>query len=202
MPTGKKTAAKVSARPRRKLWLLALIPAVLIVLGVATVATAMSFENNDDFCASCHSEPESTFFKREAAAPTDLASFHSTKQVNCIDCHSGVGLIPGRIDSFLLGTKDLIAWNLGRARQPAVHTHPIQDVNCLKCHTDLLKQQDMNNHFHIFLSRWQARDKNAATCVSCHQSHNTDGAVQLGFLNRVTTTAVCQACHRALGEGD
>jgi predicted CXXCH cytochrome family protein len=201
MPPSKKASTKPPVKKRRKLWLLALIPVVLIVLGVTTVATAMSFENHDDFCASCHSEPESTYFKREAAAPTDLASFHSTKQTNCIDCHSGVGLIPGRIESFMLGTKDLIAWNLGRATQPAVHTAPIADVNCLKCHTDLLKQQNMNNHFHIFLSRWQARDKNAATCVSCHQSHNTNGEVQLGFLNRDTTTNVCQSCHRALGEG-
>jgi predicted CXXCH cytochrome family protein len=201
MPSSKKTSARPPVKKRRKLWLIAVIPVVLIVLGVATVATAMSFENHDDFCASCHSEPESTYFKREAAAPTDLASFHSTKQVNCIDCHSGVGVIPGRLDSFMLGTKDLIAWNLGRAKQPAVHTVPIADANCLKCHTTLMQQQNMNNHFHIFLSRWQARDKNAATCVSCHQSHNTDGEVQLGFLNRATTTNVCQSCHRILGGG-
>ena len=200
MPPSKKTVVKPPVRKRRKLWLLALIPVVVIVLGVATVATAMSFENHDDFCASCHSEPESTFFQRESATPIDLASFHSTEKVNCIDCHSGVGLIPGRVDSFLLGTKDLIAWQLGQAKQPAVHTHPIDDVNCLKCHGDLMKQQNMNNHFHIFLSRWQARDKNAATCVSCHQSHVTDGETQLGFLNRATTTAVCQSCHRVLGD--
>ncbi len=200
MPPSKKTVVKLPVKKRRKWWLLALIPVVVIVLGVATVATAMSFEDHDDFCASCHSEPESTFFQRESAAPIDLASFHSTEQVKCIDCHSGVGLIPGRVDSFLLGTKDLIAWQLGQAKQPAVHTVPIADVNCLKCHADLMKQQNMNNHFHIFLSRWQARDKNAATCVSCHQSHITDGEVQLGFLNRATTTAVCQSCHRVLGD--
>lgn len=54
-------------------------------------------------------------FQRESATPIDLASFHSTEKVNCIDCHSGVGLIPGRVDSFLLGTKDLIAWQTGQA---------------------------------------------------------------------------------------
>lgn len=202
MPPSKRTSIRPPVKKRRKLWWLALIPVALIVLGAATVATAMSFENHDDFCASCHSEPESAFFARESAASTDLASFHSTKQVNCIDCHSGVGLIPGRIESFLLGTKDLIAWKLGRATQPAVHTAPIADVNCLKCHTTLLQQQDMNNHFHIFLSRWQARDKKAATCVSCHQSHTTDGEASLGFLNRTATTNVCQACHSVLGGGD
>jgi predicted CXXCH cytochrome family protein len=200
MPSSKKASAKAVRRPRRKLWLLAIIPVVLVVLGVATVATAMSFENHDNFCASCHSEPESTYFQRESAAPIDLASFHSTKQVNCIDCHSGQGLVPGRIDSFMLGTRDLLAWVTGTATQPARHTVPIGDVNCLKCHSNILQQQNMNNHFHIFLSRWQAVDKNAANCVSCHQSHITDGEAQLGFLNRTTTTNVCQSCHRVLAE--
>lgn len=200
MPPSKSTTAKPPAPQRRKWWLLALIPVILIVLGAATAATAMSFENHDDFCASCHSEPESTFFQRESASPIDLASFHSTEHVNCIDCHSGVGLIPGRVDSFLLGTKDLIAWKLGQAKQPAVHTVPIADVNCLKCHADLPKQQNMNNHFHVFLSRWQARDKNAATCVTCHQSHITNGEAQIVFLNRDHTVTVCQACHRVLGD--
>lgn len=194
---------KIAPAPRhRKLWLLVLAPVVLIVLGVATVATAMSFENQDNFCASCHSEPESTYFKRESGASTDLASLHSAKDVHCIDCHSGQGLVPGRIDSFLLGTRDLMAWTLGRAQQPATHTVPIGDVNCLKCHAELPQNRTMNNHFHVFLSRWQARDKNAASCVSCHESHVTDGEAQLGFLNRERTVNVCQACHRALGAGD
>ena len=59
----------------------------------------------------------------------------------------------------------------------------------------------MNNHFHDFLSRWQSRDPNAGTCVSCHESHTTDGDVQV-YLNRARTEAVCQDCHNALGEGD
>ena len=39
MPPSKKASAKASSRSRRKLWLLAIIPAVLVVLGVATVAS-------------------------------------------------------------------------------------------------------------------------------------------------------------------
>jgi hypothetical protein len=202
MPPSKKAVASPAPRKRRKVWLLLLIPIVLIVFGVATVATAMSFENHDDFCTSCHSEPESTYFKRETGTATDLASFHTTKDVHCIDCHSGPGLMPGRVDSFMLGTRDLIAWTLGRAQQPAAHTVPIGDVNCLKCHADLSQQRNMNNHFHVFLTRWQARDKNAATCVSCHQSHTTNGEVTLGFLNRENTVNVCQSCHRVLGGGE
>jgi predicted CXXCH cytochrome family protein len=203
MPARSSTLSKQKAKKRSKR-LIIIIAAIIAlpVLGMATAATAMQFENHDDFCASCHSEPEATYYKRETAAPTDLASFHSTKDAHCIDCHSGEGLVPGRVDAMLLGARDLLAWLSGHAAQPAVNTRPIGDENCLKCHADLPQQRNFNNHFHVFLSRWQALDKNAATCVSCHQSHTTNGEAQLQFLNRNTTLNVCQACHAKLGGGD
>jgi predicted CXXCH cytochrome family protein len=170
-----------------------------ILLSAATAVTAMQFENHDDFCASCHSQPESAYFQREAPDATDLASFHAEKNVHCIDCHSGPGLVPGRISALTLGAKDLWAWMSGHARQPAVYTRPVDDANCLKCHQDVVQRRDFNNHFHIFLSRWQALDQNAATCVSCHQSHSTNGEAQLAFLNRIDTVQVCQSCHQSLG---
>ncbi len=180
---------------------LATIVAGLVVLSSATAVTAMQFENHDDFCASCHSQPESAYFQREVADAVDLASFHAEKDVHCIDCHSGPGLVPGRVTALTLGAKDLLAWVSGHAAQPAVVTRPIDDANCLKCHAQVTEQRNFNNHFHVFLSRWQALDPNAATCVSCHQSHNTQGETQLAFLNRNDTVQVCQSCHRALGAG-
>jgi predicted CXXCH cytochrome family protein len=197
-------ASKPQLKKQRRKWPLILvvaIPVALVLLGAGTGAVAMQFENHDDFCASCHSEPENTYVQRESAAPTDLASFHKTKDVRCIDCHSGPGLVPGRVNSLLLGARDLLAWTTGRATQPAVHTRPIEDANCLKCHAEVTAQRDFNNHFHVLLSRWQAQDKNAATCVSCHQAHHTDGEEQLKFLNRVTTVNVCQSCHAVLRGG-
>jgi len=196
---------KSQPKKQRRKWpwiLVIVIPAALVLLGVSTGVVAMQFENHDDFCASCHSEPESTYVQRETVASADLASFHKTQDVRCIDCHSGPGLVPGRVNSLMLGAKDLLAWTTGHATQPAVHTRAIEDANCLKCHADVTTQQDFNNHFHVFLSRWQARDKNAATCVSCHQSHHTDGEEQLKFLNRTTAVNVCQSCHAVLGGGD
>ncbi len=184
---------------RRWPWLVALaIPFAIVILGAASGVVAMQFENHDDFCASCHSEPESTYVQRAAATPTDLASFHGSKDVRCIDCHSGPGFIPGRVNALFLGARDLAAWTMGRAAQPAVSTRPIEDANCLKCHADVIARRDFNNHFHVFLAQWQARDPNAASCVSCHQAHHTDGEAQLQFLNRTTATNVCQACHAVL----
>jgi predicted CXXCH cytochrome family protein len=194
-------ASKPQPKKQRRKWpliLVIVIPLILVLLGATSGVVAMQFENHDDFCASCHSEPESTYVQREAVAASDLASFHKTKDVRCIDCHSGPGLVPGRVNSLMLGAKDLLAWTTGRAMQPAVHTRPIADANCLKCHAEVTAQRDFNNHFHVFLSRWQAQDKNAATCVSCHQAHHTDGEEQLKFLNRTNTVNVCQSCHAVL----
>ncbi len=195
--------AKPAKKSRRKLklTLVLLVPLILVVLGAATAVTAMQFENHDDFCASCHSQPEATYFQREATTSTDLASFHHAEAVRCIDCHSGPGLVPGRISALTMGAKDLVAWVTGSARQPAVQTRPLDDANCLKCHQAVTQGSDFNNHFHIFLSRWQAVDQNAATCVSCHQSHQTNGEAQLAFLNQDHTVAVCQSCHQVLRGG-
>jgi len=181
----------------------------LLALGVLFTAGGFTFaatqEQRDSFCASCHTQPESTFYQRSTAAqPTDLASFHTAKDTRCIDCHSGPN-VTGRIGAELLGAHNALAWYTHTAVQPAKLTTPIGDANCLKCHQDLVQatagRETMNNHFHAFLSRWQGVDPNAGTCVSCHGGHTTDADVQV-FLNRARTEAVCQACHNALGGGD
>ncbi len=196
-----KTDRPKSRRPL--LFKIAIILGVLLVLGTAAGVTAMTFENHDSFCASCHAEPEYTFFQREASTtPVDLATFHTTKQTTCIDCHSGNGIVPGRINSLMLGARDLVSWIGGHAPQPAPLNTPIGDENCLKCHGTIAAAQNMNNHFHVFLSQWQVKDPKAATCVSCHQSHNnTTADSTLAFLDQKATTAVCQSCHAFAGVG-
>ncbi len=191
---------KAPKKKRLKLSRVLVILAPLLVLGLGTGVTAMQLENHDNFCASCHSEPEATYFQRESAASVDLASFHTAKDTRCIDCHSGAGLVPGRVSALMLGARDLFMWVTGHAVQPAVYTRLIDDASCLKCHADVANRRSFNNHFHVFLSRWQAVDQKAATCVTCHQAHHTDVETQLQFLNRANTTEVCQNCHRILGE--
>lgn len=181
------------------------MPAVLIPLGLLVLLTAGGFtfaatqEQHDSFCASCHTQPESTFYQRSVdSQPVDLASAHTAKETRCIDCHSGAGLT-GRVSAELMGARNASAWLTHTAVQPAPVTVPISDVNCLKCHQEVTAQRpDENNHFHVFLGRWQAVDPNAASCVSCHSGHATNGEAQIAFLNRAQTTQVCQACHQAL----
>ena len=164
---------------------------------------AMQFENHDGFCASCHTEGETTFFQRAtSASPVDLASFHAAKSAaRCIDCHSAPGII-GRYVALTYGASDLISYFSGHYPQPAAQDTPIGDGNCTKCHAEVLTNADFSNHFHAFLPKWQALDPaNAARCVDCHVSHDTTNDAGASFLNRSTTTQWCQRCHAFAGQG-
>lgn len=192
-------------KPRRKrhVWAFILISTgAIILLGSGGFVVAAHLEENDVFCASCHTQPESTFFDRtQSTQVVDLASqHHNTKDtVTCIDCHAGPG-ISGRLNAMTIGAGDLWAYLTRTATQPASLTVPIADENCLKCHSDIPLRRSFNQHYHAFLKRWQKSDSKAATCVSCHSTHTTDGEADLGFLNRDRTTTVCVACHRVLEE--
>lgn len=192
--------ARVSFR-----WTYGLVGAfVLLALGSGGFLVAAHMEDDDTFCASCHTQPESTYVSRaQAGQPTDLASYHTgagDTPTKCIDCHSGSG-VPGRAAAMTLGAFDLVSYLTGNARQPAPLTNPISDANCLKCHADTAATRDFNRHFHRFLSQWQAADPQAGTCVSCHTGHATDGDPTLVFLNEQHTVAVCERCHAVAGEG-
>ncbi len=201
-----KPATKPSSKPRRIIPRVAIVLAVLVAVAVVLTAGGFTFaanqEQRDAFCASCHTQPESTFYTRETAGVSDLASSHHGKEgVRCIDCHSGAG-IPGRVQAELLGAHNALAWYTGAAIQPAKLTKPIADENCVKCHTDISAARTMQNHFHYFLPQWQARDPNAAKCVTCHEGHSTDGRQDIAWLNEQRTVNVCQGCHAVLGGGD
>lgn len=90
--------------------------ALLAAFGLAVILTASGFafaatqETHDSFCASCHTQPESTFFQRSVdTQPVDLASAHKADNTRCIDCHSGKG-VTGRIRAELLGAHNALAF--------------------------------------------------------------------------------------------
>jgi len=191
-----KTKKSAGFWSRKNKFLLGGAVLAIILFGLAVPATAMQLENHDSFCASCHTEGEQTFYDRSiASAPTDLASVHEIKgQARCIDCHTGPGIV-GRYFGLMAGATDLINYFSGHYPQPAVLEEPYPDANCLKCHADIGKKQEFNNHFHVFLPRWQALDKNAATCVSCHVSHDSTGDAKISYLNQKATIVFCDKCH-------
>jgi nitrate/TMAO reductase-like tetraheme cytochrome c subunit len=201
-PPTPKNQKRPAARALRIGLILVLVVMIPLTLTVITGLTAMQFENHDSFCASCHTQNESVYYQRESAPSLiDLASFHETKNMRCIDCHSGNGSL-GRAGALMLGARDLMAFVSGHYAQPAPVTRPIGDGNCLKCHANISQGQDFNNHFHTFLPQWQARDPNAATCVTCHQGHATDGQASIAYLNQSSTERVCQRCHSFAGAGN
>ena len=172
----------------------------LLAVIVSVFLTAAHLEENDAFCAACHSEPERTYVARTQAEQVDLASAHHGEGVRCIDCHSGPGLT-GRISAMQLGASDLLKFVTKTATQPAPLLQPIRDAHCLKCHADVPQARDFNQHFHAFLARWQKAAAGAATCVSCHTAHTTDGEVAIKFLQQQRTVQVCQDCHATAGVG-
>jgi len=185
---------------RSRLVMILLLASPLVMAAVIGFG-AMQFENHDSSCASCHTQPEGTYFQRESVqSPVDLASFHSENATRCIDCHSSTGSI-GRVGAMMLGAKDLFAFLSKQYAQPAPLTRAIHDDHCLKCHQDLPQKREFTNHFHLLLSRWQELDPNAATCVDCHQSHTTNGEVSIQFINKESTTRICERCHGFAGAG-
>ncbi len=171
---------------------------VLLIFGAAGgTAYAIQQENQDAFCASCHTEPESKYYQASLAQNSpDLAAFHAQKQARCIDCHSGGGVF-GRAEGLAQGAQDLVAYQSGRYHAPAITLSKLGDGSCLKCHADVASNGGFNNHFHAFLSRWQSVDSNAAHCVDCHVAHQ-QGDPNQQFLATQTVQNICQGCHNVL----
>jgi len=173
----------------------------VVLLAMVSFATAATLEEQNGFCAACHTQPESTFYQRTQTQAVDLAAKHAAAwATRCIDCHSSAGF-SGRLGAMTLGARDLAAFVTHTDQQPAPLTVPIGDANCLKCHADVSATKDFNRHFHAYLARWQAVDPNAATCVSCHAAHATDGDPALAFLQQERAQQVCDSCHQANGRG-
>jgi len=185
--------------------------AVLVVAGVLAGTGAFAYgahlENNNAFCASCHTQPESTYYRQTLAAQkTTLAAFHSEKGVRCIDCHSGKGLT-GRLKAMTIGARDMVAFRTGHYTQPAKTTHPLGNVRCTKCHAmsafpvgEGIVNAGPNSHYHATsLNRvWQQRGGPANTCTVCHPAHG-QGTPASGFTTVGQIERGCRACHNALG---
>jgi len=173
---------------------------ILSVLGLSGGAVyGIQLENQDSFCASCHTQPETKYYQQSTATTaTTLAAFHTQKQARCIDCHSGGGPF-GRMAGLTQGSIDLLAYQSGNYHTPAVTFSRLGDDSCIKCHGDTVTRGGFNNHFHLYLRQWQAADSNAAGCVDCHVAHSTGDSKQQFVQNSAST--FCNRCHQSLGRG-
>ncbi len=192
------------------------LAAVLVVAAAVAIggfAYGYQMENNDAFCASCHTEPESTYYERTKSDPNhDLAAWHSTEETRCIDCHSEKGL-SGRAGAMLLGARDMIAFRTGNYVQPVKTTKPLNNSSCTKCHSfsffggeagegpsvDGVRGHDGHYHIGSLLTSWRLRGGPVNACASCHPAHV---AASIGdYRNNAVINQGCDACHAALGEG-
>jgi len=189
--------------------LVALAAAAFVLLSAGGFAFAAHQEENDAFCASCHTQPESTFVQRTAAAAAlDLASaHHQKKETRCIDCHSGIGIY-GRISAEVMGAQNAAKWYTGSARQPAPLVYPIADGNCLKCHAEVLTAQHDSDsrtvdfgpkgHYHTYLTQWKQADPHAANCTTCHFGHQLEATAEKTWIIPASVQQSCDACHALL----
>lgn len=201
-----------------------IVPAVIgvIVVGISVLAATLTYtselEKHNDFCASCHTEPETTNFMRFEMAlsdpATDLAAFHHAHaessvmphdpNMRCIDCHVGEGFL-GRATVVTLSAYDALRFFTGTAEQPAHVVFNVQNEACLKCHeADVKKYADqpetrfiIDNHYHY---KYYQPGAPPVSCTSCHSGHNP-GSEANQFVSNKLAIPVCQACHQFEGKG-
>ena len=177
--------------------------AILIVL-VGGLSYTSYLEQDSNFCASCHTQPESSYLARFLQADAtnsapDLASFHHRKKdVRCIDCHVGEGIL-GRATVISLAAWDAAKHYTGIARQPAVIVFPVQNEACLKCHLQDVTKPGFDNHEHNKYYDPQLSPP-SIQCVNCHVSHRT-GDERTAFQFRDAILPRCEYCHQQTGKG-
>ena len=180
---------------------------VVVIGGVAALGgfTYISNQEHDNrFCISCHTQPESDYYARfQSAVATqtaeDLAAFHHRKKdIACIDCHGGEGIV-GRVQVEAYAARNAILHYTNTARQPAVILLPIQNEACLKCHDAEMRKPGFENHFHNkqFLSQDPVP---FIRCTDCHIAHR-QGDEQTVFQFRTAILPKCEYCHTTVGKG-
>lgn len=185
---------------RRQLLLLILVVGLIAIIGGERYASHL--EQDSQFCGSCHTQPETEYLARFASAVAqnnaqDLAAFHHRKKdIQCIECHGGEGII-GRTQVFSLATWDVVKYNLHVARQPAVIVVPVQNEACIKCHQDMLAKPGFNNHEHNKMSDPKAP---FIRCTDCHISHRPGDEIN-GFQFRDAILPQCEYCHVQMDRG-
>lgn len=167
---------------------------VLGSLGLVLVGSSLfvtQVEQKNEFCASCHTEPETTYYQRTLHGSNDLATAHAAEGVACVECHSGAGAM-GRVDTLALGAKNLALFVSGNYQTPTTAETSINTDHCTKCHQEVLTELSVSNHFHYFVPQWGQ----PTACVACHASHPTDGDPEASFTAVSAIKPACESCHQ------
>jgi hypothetical protein len=176
-----------------------------IVLAILGGVGYVSYREQDDaFCASCHTQPESEYYQRYVQATqtnnaTDLAALHHRKKdTRCIDCHVGEGIL-GRATVVSLAAWDAFKYYTGIAQQPAHLVYPVQNEACVKCHLADMTKPGFENHMHNKF--FDGKDPTPfIRCSDCHPTHRL-GDEARAFQFRDVILPKCEYCHVQMGKG-
>jgi len=181
---------------------LRLLGVVSFVLATGIYAFGVRLETDDAFCASCHVEPETTYYQASlnAAKATTLAAFHAGEDTRGIDCHSRLW-IPGRLWAQWGGLQNLLAFRAGVYNDPSVTPRPVGDSGCSKCHVDLAWVSERPGHYHSpeLRRHWRAVGGPANTCEACHTSHEVVASPGGHFMDAELIEVQCDSCHDLTG---
>ncbi len=189
---------------------------LLLLLLLLPFPVASQLEEHDEFCISCHTAPEETYYRRAVdaqtgalAIPPDLASAHyaaGETVFRCIDCHRGDSSLGHRFRTFLLGARDALVWVSGRADPAIEKVHAgepeLLNAGCLPCHSETLLELGFNNHYHNQLIA--ARELEAAGLEPFPPPEGLPGTLfaELAELDSTVTCIDCHQAHRTLPDGE
>ena len=186
-------------------WRFLAVGAVVLVLALVGGVGWVSYQEQDDhFCISCHTQPETQYFDRNTRADAtgsaeDLASFHHrTKGIRCIDCHVGEGFV-GRAQVVSIAAWDAFKHYTGLARQPATIVIAVQNEACAKCHAQDISAPGFENHFHNKYFDPKLTPP-FISCTHCHVTHRL-GDERTAFQFRDAILPRCEYCHQQTGRG-
>lgn len=199
-------------------YLLPILLAALLLL-VAASATVSRLEEDNNFCASCHTPLEVRYVEQAETATTELspnlAAYHfaATRQgddpVNCVACHRGDNGPAHRAAALGLGGWNTAKWLLGDdGSQAGAHGVAwLYNAGCDGCHIDALTLDQFENHYHTYLADYHADPKviesvaaNRIQCSDCHLNH-VDTYQEFAFLEDGPLYDTCEKCHLVWGRG-
>jgi hypothetical protein len=184
-------------------------------IGIAIAAGIVGFpvgwaitdrlEQDNEFCTSCHLEPDVPLhieLRRafDTAPPTNLASAHALAETpghfRCIDCHGGASW-KGRARVKALAALDGFWYALGRFEEPTGMQWPLWDEDCQKCHTGFAPPSSEEWETPRFHELPIHNVELGIDCVACHRVHEAGGNPNDFFIRADWVRPQCERCHES-----
>jgi hypothetical protein len=191
---------------------------LLVIFSGIGFVTATALEDQDNFCSSCHTVPEVTYYNRAyisldhpdqsvpdlATAHYHLSQQHGKTPFTCIDCHRGDAGLGNRVAAIALGMRDGLIFLTGH-EDPTIEKTQLAEgwlsnASCTGCHADtLLNVTGFDNHYHTKLMQAAVlRASGAQITIGGDLAGLPDVNRAITDWTRMVNVALdCTACHVA-----